>query len=67
MTITFAFLHHLAFVAMFVGLAGEMILLRQPLHADGWNLRPEDRDGDGCPRAVRGLHPLCHDCDDRPS
>jgi putative membrane protein len=30
MTITFAFLHHLAFVAMFVGLAGEMILLRQP-------------------------------------
>jgi putative membrane protein len=31
MTITFAFLHHLAFVALFVTLAVEMILLRQPL------------------------------------
>ena len=31
MTITFAFLHHLAFVALFVTLAIEMILLRQPL------------------------------------
>jgi putative membrane protein len=31
MTITFAFLHHLAFVALFVTLAAEMILLRQPL------------------------------------
>jgi putative membrane protein len=30
MTITFAFLHHLAFVALFVTLAAEMILLRQP-------------------------------------
>ncbi len=31
MTITFAFLHHLAFVALFVTLSIEMILLRQPL------------------------------------
>jgi putative membrane protein len=31
MTITFAFLHHLAFVALFVTLGVEMILLRQPL------------------------------------
>jgi putative membrane protein len=31
MTITFAFLHHLAFVALFVTLSAEMILLRQPL------------------------------------
>lgn len=31
MTITFAFLHHLAFVAMFVALAVEMVLLRQTL------------------------------------
>ena len=30
MTITFAFLHHLAFVALFVALAAEMVLLRQP-------------------------------------
>jgi putative membrane protein len=30
MTITFAFLHHLAFVAMFVALSAEMILMRQP-------------------------------------
>jgi putative membrane protein len=31
MTITFAFLHHLAFVALFLTLGVEMILLRQPL------------------------------------
>lgn len=31
MTITFAFLHHVAFVALFVTLGVEMILLRQPL------------------------------------
>jgi putative membrane protein len=31
MTITFAFLHHVAFVVMFVTLSAEMILLRQPL------------------------------------
>jgi len=31
MTITFAFLHHVAFVVLFVTLAVEMILLRQPL------------------------------------
>lgn len=31
MTVTFAFLHHLAFVAVFVALSIEMILLRQPL------------------------------------
>jgi putative membrane protein len=31
MTITFAFLHHLAFVAMFVTLSIEMVLLRQAL------------------------------------
>ncbi|MBX3523116.1 MAG: DUF2214 family protein [Xanthobacteraceae bacterium] len=31
MTVTFAFLHHLAFVAIFVALSIEMILLRQPL------------------------------------
>lgn len=31
MAITFAFLHHLAFVAIFVALSIEMILLRQPL------------------------------------
>jgi putative membrane protein len=31
MTITFAFLHHLAFVAMFVTLSIEMVLLRQTL------------------------------------
>lgn len=31
MTTTFAFLHHLAFVALFVTLAIEMILFRQPL------------------------------------
>lgn len=31
MTIVFAFLHHLAFVAIFVAIAIEMILLRQPL------------------------------------
>lgn len=31
MSVTFAFLHHLAFVAVFVTLSIEMILLRQPL------------------------------------
>lgn len=31
MTVTFAFLHHLLFVALFVTLSIEMVLLRQPL------------------------------------
>jgi putative membrane protein len=31
MTVTFAFLHHLFFVALFVTLTVEMVLLRQPL------------------------------------
>lgn len=31
MTVTFAFLHHLLFVALFVTLTIEMVLLRQPL------------------------------------
>lgn len=31
MTVTFAFLHHLLFVALFVTLTVEMVLLRQPL------------------------------------
>jgi putative membrane protein len=31
MTVTFAFLHHLFFVALFVTLAIEMVLMRQPL------------------------------------
>lgn len=31
MTITFAFLHHILFVALFVTLTIEMVLLRQPL------------------------------------
>lgn len=31
MTVTFAFLHHLIFVALFVTLTIEMVLLRQPL------------------------------------
>lgn len=31
MTVTFAFLHHILFVALFVTLTVEMVLLRQPL------------------------------------
>lgn len=35
MSVTFAFLHHLLFVAIFVALAAEMIQLRQPLTLEG--------------------------------
>lgn len=35
MTVTFAFLHHLLFVAMFSTLVAEMIQLRQPLTVEG--------------------------------